>query len=106
MAVNGTGSLLEVGSSLTVGAGGTGQLNIDAGGFVAVTGGVTVGSSGTLFLTSSGSLETSVGQSVVNNGLLLAGSASQIRADVTSAGTMNLFTPASPAGSPCRRAPT
>ncbi len=89
--VTGTGSVLDVGSSLTIGAGGTGQLNIDAEGFVAVTGGVTVGSSGTLFLTSSGSLETSVGQSVVNNGLLLAGSASQIRADVTSAGTLNLF---------------
>ncbi|QDT73263.1 hypothetical protein I41_24520 [Lacipirellula limnantheis] len=88
--VTGAGSRLDVGSSLTVGAGGTGQLNIDAGGFVPVFGGVTVGSSGTLFLTGGGSLETSVGQSVVNNGALIAASASQIRADVVNAGSLNL----------------
>jgi T5SS/PEP-CTERM-associated repeat protein len=88
--VTGSGSRLDVGSSLTVGGAGTGQLNIEAGGFVPVTGGVTVGSQGTLFLTSGGSLETSVGQSVVNNGVVIVGSGSQVRADVVSAGSLSM----------------
>ncbi len=88
--VTGSGSRLEVGTSLTVGGAGTGQLNINAGGFVPVTNGVTVGSSGTLFLTSGGVLETTPGQSIVNNGAVNVGSGSQVRADIVNAGTLNV----------------
>lgn len=88
--VAGSSSRLDVGSSLTVGAGGTGALNIDAGGFVPVVGGVTVGSSGTLFL-SGGSLETSVGQSITNSGVISAIASSQIRADLVSSGNLTVF---------------
>jgi T5SS/PEP-CTERM-associated repeat protein len=88
--VTGSGSRLEVGTSLTVGAAGTGRLNIDGGGFVPVTGGVTVGSSGALFLTNGGILETAPGQSIVNNGVMVVGSSSQVRTDIVNAGSLSI----------------
>ncbi|MDZ4657787.1 MAG: hypothetical protein SH868_09450, partial [Bythopirellula sp.] len=88
--VTGAGSRLDVGSSLTVGSAGTGRLNIDAGGYVPVIGGVTVGSSGTLFLASGGIFETTPGQSIVNNGVVVVASSSQVRADVVNAGSLSV----------------
>lgn len=88
--VTGSGSRLEVGASLTVGSAGRGQLNIDAGGYVPVTGGVTVGSTGTLFLAAVGILETAPGQPIVNNGVVVVGSSSQVRADVVNAGSLSV----------------
>lgn len=88
--VSGSDSRLDVGSSLTIGGSGTGILEIHPGGFVPVTGGVSVGISGSLDLTG-GALETSVGQSIANNGLVRASGNSQIRADIVNAGTLNVF---------------
>src|SRR5690606_2471207 len=67
--VGGTGSRLDVGASLTVGAAGLGHLQIHTGGFVPVTGGVTVGSMGTLDALQGGSLEAGPGQTVSSTGL-------------------------------------
>lgn len=89
--VTGSGSRLDVGSSLTIGGSGTGTLEIHSGGFVSVFGGVTVNSASTLDLTTGASLETTVGQSITNNGLIRASGGTQIRADIVSAGTLNLL---------------
>jgi T5SS/PEP-CTERM-associated repeat protein len=90
VAVFGSGSKLDVGSSLTIGSSGTGSLDIQSGGFVPVSGVVTIGTLGTLDLASSGSLETPIGQSITNNGLIRASDGSQIRADIVNAGTLRL----------------
>jgi T5SS/PEP-CTERM-associated repeat protein len=91
VAVFGAGSKLDVGTSLTIGAGGAGSLDIQSGGFAAVSGGVTVGSQGVLDMATGGSLETSIGQSIASNGLIRASSGSQIRSDIVNAGTLRLL---------------
>jgi T5SS/PEP-CTERM-associated repeat protein len=88
--VTGSGSKLDVGSSLTIGGSGTGTLEVHSGGVVPVFGGVTVSGASTLDLTTGASMETSVGQSIANNGLIRA-SSSQIRSDIVNAGTLNLL---------------
>jgi T5SS/PEP-CTERM-associated repeat protein len=90
VAVSGAGSRLDVGSSLTIGGSGAGSLEIHPGGFVPVTNGVSVGVLGTLDLTG-GTLETSIGQSITNNGLIRASDGSTIRSDIVNAGTLNLL---------------
>ncbi len=91
VAVLGSGSRLDVGSSLTIGSAGTGSLDVQSGGFVPVSGAVTIGSLGTLDLATSGSLETSIGQTITNNGLIRASDGSQIRADIVNTGTLRLL---------------
>lgn len=84
MSVEGSGSKLDVGTTLTVASGGTGNLAIKSSGFVAVTGGVTIGGAGEIMLSDGGIMEISVGQSIANAGSLRLLSNSQLRADVMS----------------------
>ncbi len=86
--VEGSGSKLDVGTTLTVASGGNGNLAIESGGAVTVLGGVTIGSAGAITLSGGGSLEISIGQSIANAGSLRLLSGSQLRADVMNTGLL------------------
>jgi T5SS/PEP-CTERM-associated repeat protein len=88
--VSGSGSKLDVGTTLTVAAAGAGTLAVNSGGFVAVAGGVTVGSGGLLGMSDGGSLEITAGQSIANAGNVTLFSGSQLRADVMNSGLLLL----------------
>ncbi|MBA4106252.1 MAG: hypothetical protein C0485_10880 [Pirellula sp.] len=90
LVVAGSGSKLDVGTTLTVAGGGAGTLAVTSGGFVAVTGGVTIGSGGSIGMSDGGSLEINAGQSIANAGNLTLFSGSQLRADVMNSGLLLL----------------
>lgn len=90
LVVAGSGSKLDVGTTLTVASGGAGTLAVTSGGFVAVAGGVTIGSGGSIGMSDGGSLEVDAGQSIANAGNLTLFSGSQLRADVMNSGLLLL----------------
>ncbi|MBL9165702.1 MAG: hypothetical protein JNL18_23465 [Planctomycetaceae bacterium] len=90
LVVAGSGSKLDVGTTLTVAGAGSGNLAVTSGGFVAVAGGVTIGSGGLLGMSDGGSLEINAGQSIANAGSLTLFSGSQLRADVMNSGLLLL----------------
>jgi T5SS/PEP-CTERM-associated repeat protein len=89
--VTGSGSSLLAGSSLTVGDGGLGKLNVSDSAFVVVSGGVAVNTSSKIDLDASGSLEIGVSNSIANGGEIELTAGSQIHGDISNAGVLRLI---------------
>ena len=89
--VTGSGSTLFAGSSLTVGDGGAGTLNITDQGFVTVSGGAVVNASSKIDLDTGGSLEIGVSSSIANQGEIELSGNSEIRGAISNAGVLRLI---------------
>jgi T5SS/PEP-CTERM-associated repeat protein len=89
--VTGSGSTLLAGSSLTVGDGGAGTLNVSNAGFVGLSGGVTVNGSSRIALDLGGSLEIGVSNSIANGGEIELTGSSEIRGAISNAGVVRLI---------------